>query len=97
MNDEELFQRQKVWTAFINKPIDKEAVDDLMSGLKYERIDYMGEATGTHKNDAAWHTITLRDYKEVNKLRTVLLLDNYQVTLRVTEGKRAYLDVYDGG
>lgn len=94
MTFDEIFNKQSVWTAFFNKPLTKNDVDEILEGIEYHSIEYIGTESTTHKETATWHTVTFRERKEINKLRTILLMDNMHVDPRVAESGTVYLDVY---
>ena len=96
MTVEELINNQHSWSVFFNEPITKEQVNDTILGFSYSAITYIGEANSANSKDTSWHTVSFSDLKEFNKLRAAILLESFRAEIRVTEGKRAYLDVYHG-
>ena len=92
MTTDELLSKQSIFTVFLNKPITKEQVDELITGIPTDRVEYAGKRTG-NDSEVGWHTLSVLKLKHFNQLRTTLLIDDYQTKLVVTEGKRVYLDV----
>lgn len=87
MSDEEIFNQQHNWLVFFNKPISKSSVKNILHGLSDVDIGF-GDA-------GEFHSVVFKDLAEINKLRAILLVENYKMVFTRTSGERVYLDVYN--